>query len=177
MFGVGSPVGKTAGAAGAAAGDPMPVMVVNWPAGGAGLSGGDKGFADTVRDALGDTDNGNNEPTGRRRRGQGARGLRGLASRAGRWLGRAGGGIGGGALGSLLGPAGMIGGGAAGAWGGEKLFTALYDYFAKQEEPQEIKGGMTVEIATAPSVTARVTSLSSQTPGFELDVGRMGGGQ
>lgn len=195
----GKPSGKggaadLTGVAGAVVGGggPVPVMVMNWPGGGAGAGlaadltggGGGKGGATTAKG-----------------------GLRGIASRAGRWLGRAGGalggvlgavdaassfmdgdtrgavtavgrtlgGIGGGALGSLLGPVGTVAGGAGGAYGGEKLFAALYDYFNKDNEkaPEPMKGEMRVMIETSPGTTAKVTGLSSQSPGFEIDTGRM----
>lgn len=186
-----------AGAAGALAGGAagaVPVVVTNWPgAGGAGLAGA---AADVAGDAGG--------------KGKvNAKGLRGMASRAGRWLGRGAGvlggvlgavdavssfmdgdtrgavgavgrtigGIGGGALGSLLGPVGTVAGGAGGAWGGEKLFTALYDYFAgNKDQAKEIKGGLEITVRSDNGTTAQVTGLSSQTPGFELDVGRIAAG-
>lgn len=186
-----------AGAAGAfagGAGGAVPVVVTNWPgAGAAGLAGS---AADVTGNAGG--------------KGKvNAKGLRGIASRAGRWLGRGAGvlggvlgavdavgsfmdgdtrgavgavgrtvgGIGGGALGSLLGPVGTVAGGAGGAWGGEKLFTALYDYFAgNKDQAKEIKGGLEITVRSENGTTAQVTGLSSQTPGFELDVGRIAAG-
>lgn len=184
--------GGVAGALAGGAGGAVPVVVTNWQgAGAAGLAGAAADVAGADAGKGGKVN---------------AKGLRGIASRAGRWLGRGAGvlggvlgavdavgsfmdgdtrgavgavgrtvgGLGGGALGSLLGPVGTVAGATGGAWGGEKLFTALYDYFAGQkDEAREIKGGLEITVRSDNGTTAQVTGLSSQTPGFELDVGRI----
>lgn len=189
-----------AGASAADAGGPMPVMVVNWPAGGAvgaAGAGGAEGSANPARRAASRGSRWGrllSRAGGYLGRGNAALALTtglidgGMSAAAGDTAGvvgaagRTGGALAGAGLGAALGSVvpgigtaigGLVGGGL-GAFGGEALMRGIYDWLAADNkakaEPAKVEGGIRVDVRMAEGLSANVGAVSAS-PGIDIDAG------